>query len=86
MTSSHAPSAPTGSEAHADNHGQTPAAWTAVIIIMVASFVSTLGVVLGSWVTFWVGVGLVVLGAVVGKVMQMMGLGATPRHPHPPAG
>ena len=67
------------SDAHHDNHGQTPAAWTAVIIIMVASVVATLAVMLGNWPLFWVGIGLVVVGAVVGKVMAMAGLGKQPK-------
>src|SRR5690606_32217967 len=46
-----------------DNHGQTPAAWTTVIIIMVASVVATVGIVIGSWPMFWVGIALVVVGA-----------------------
>lgn len=59
-----------------DNHGQTPAAWTAVIIIIIAFVLGTVGVVIGNWVLFWVGVGLVVVGAVAGKVMSMAGMGA----------
>jgi hypothetical protein len=58
-----------------DDHGSTPAAWTAVVIITIAFAVGTLAVVLGNWPMFWVGVGLVVVGAVVGKVMQAAGLG-----------
>jgi hypothetical protein len=58
-----------------EDHGSTPAAWTAVVIIMVAFFVGTLGIIVGSWPMFWVGVALVVIGAIVGKVMAMMGLG-----------
>jgi hypothetical protein len=58
------------------DHGSTPAAWTAVVIITLASVVSTLGVILANWPMFWVGIGLVVVGAVVGKVMQRMGMGA----------
>ena len=58
-----------------DRHGQTPAAWTAVTIVMIAFFVGTLGVVLGQYVMLWIGVGLVVLGGIVGKVMSMAGLG-----------
>jgi energy-coupling factor transporter transmembrane protein EcfT len=61
--------------AHHDNHGSTPAAWTAVAIIMIAFVVGTIGIMVGSWVTFGVGVALVVVGAIVGKVMQMMGMG-----------
>jgi hypothetical protein len=62
-----------------DNHGQTPAAWTAVIIIIVAFLVGTIGVVIANPVVFWVGVALVVIGGVVGKVMSMAGMGASPR-------
>jgi hypothetical protein len=58
-----------------EDHGSTPAAWTTVVIIMVAFFVGTLGIVVGSWPMFWVGVALVFVGAIVGKVMSMMGLG-----------
>jgi hypothetical protein len=61
--------------AHHDDHGSTPAAWTAVTIIMIAFVVGTLALMLGSWPMFGVGVALVVLGAIVGKVMQMMGMG-----------
>ena len=66
-------------ESEHDDHGSTPAAWTAVVIITIAFTVGTLAIVLGNWPMFWVGVGLVVLGAVVGKVMQAMGLGKAPR-------
>ena len=61
-----------------DNHGSTPAAWTAVTIITVAFLVGGIGVLMANPPVFWVGVGLVVVGLVVGKVMQMMGLGAKP--------
>jgi hypothetical protein len=60
---------------HHDDHGSTPAAWTAVVIIMLAFVVGALGIILGNWVMFWIAVGMVVLGAIVGKVMAMMGLG-----------
>ena len=50
-----------------DSHGQTPAAWTAVTIVMIAFFVGTLGVVLGQYLMLWIGVGLVVLGGIVGN-------------------
>lgn len=68
--------------AHEDDaHGQTPAAWTAVTIVMIAFFVGTLGIVLGQYLLFWVGAGMVVLGGIVGKVMSMAGLGM-PRDKH----
>lgn len=62
-----------------DNHGQTPAAWTAVIIIVVAFIIGTVAVVIGNWPLFWAGVVLVVIGAVTGKVMSMAGMGAKPK-------
>ena len=62
--------------AHHDNHGSTPAAWTAVTIIMIAFLVGGIGVVVAQPWLFWVGVALVVVGIIVGKVMQMMGMGA----------
>lgn len=58
-----------------DDHGSTPAAWTTVAIITLAFAVGTVAVVLANWAMFWVGVGLVVVGAVVGRVMQAIGLG-----------
>ena len=62
--------------AHHDNHGSTPAAWTAVTIIMVAFVIGGVGVIVAQPWLFWAGVGLVVVGIIVGKVMQMMGMGA----------
>lgn len=63
-----------------DNHGQTPAAWTAVIVILVAFLLGTIGVAIGNWPLFWIGgVGLTVVGAVAGKVMSMAGMGAEPK-------
>lgn len=61
-----------------DDHGSTPAAWTTVAIITIAFAVGTLAIVLANWPMFWVGVGLVILGPIVGRVMQAMGLGKKP--------
>lgn len=59
-----------------DDHGSTPAAWTAVTIIMFAFLIGGIGVLISvSWL-FWASVVLVAIGIVVGKVMQMMGMGA----------
>ena len=61
--------------AHHDDHGSTPAAWTAVVIITLAFVLGTLAVILGNWPLFWISAGLVVVGGIVGKVMAAMGLG-----------
>jgi hypothetical protein len=61
----------------ADNHhGSTPAAWTAVTLALIAFLVGAAGLMMMVWPVFWVGVGLLALSLVVGKVMQAMGLGA----------
>ena len=75
-----AESVPSGHEEPHDDHGSTPAAWTAVVIITLAFIVGTVAIILANWTWFWVGVGLVVVGAVVGKVMQSMGLGKKTPH------
>ena len=58
-----------------DDHGNTPAAWTVLVIVTAAFIIGTVGLLVGSWVIFWVSVGGLVLGGIVGKVMQAMGLG-----------
>jgi hypothetical protein len=60
-----------------DRHGNTPAAWTAVGIMFVGFLVSGIALPMELPWLFFVGLAVVVLGAVVGKVMQMMGMGQT---------
>ena len=60
------------------HHGNTPAAWTGVLVILVGFVVGGIGLVISSWPVFWVGVAIGVLGPIVGKIMQKMGLGAEP--------
>ena len=60
-----------------DSHGNTPAAWTAVTIMFVGFLLSGIALPIEAPWLFFVGLGVVALGAVVGKVMQMMGLGNT---------
>ena len=67
-------SAGTSTAPHSD-HGSTPAAWTAVIIIMIASVVSTAGIIIGQWPVFWAGIALVAVGGIAGKVLQVAGFG-----------
>ncbi len=59
-------------EAH---HGNTPAAWTAVCVALVAFCVGGVGLMVNSYLVFWIGVALLAASAVVGKVMQAMGMG-----------
>jgi hypothetical protein len=57
----------------ADNHGNTPAAWTAVAIALAAFVVGGVGLMAGSMVTFWVGVALGPVAILVGYVLARMG-------------
>jgi hypothetical protein len=57
----------------ADNHGNTPAAWTAVAIALAAFVVGGVGLMAGSMVTFWVGVALAPVAILVGYVLARMG-------------
>lgn len=50
-----------------------------MIIIIIAFTTGTLGIILGNWIIFWASVALVAVGAIVGKVMQSIGLGTVPR-------
>lgn len=68
-------SQPQTTPVHHDNHGSTPAAWTLVVIVSIAFVVGTLAIIIGNWPLFWVGVALVAVGGIVGKVMAMMGMG-----------
>ncbi|MEY3733558.1 MAG: hypothetical protein RL347_917 [Actinomycetota bacterium] len=64
----------------AGQHGSTPAAWTLVVLITLGFIVSTVALVIGQWPIFWVGVGIVALGAIVGGVMKAAGLGKKTQH------
>jgi hypothetical protein len=58
------------------HHGNTPAAWTGVFVILVGFVVAGIGLVLENMLLFWIGVVLAPVGVIVGKIMQKMGLGA----------
>jgi hypothetical protein len=59
-----------------DNHGNTPAAWTAVSVALVGFVVGGAGLMLDpiSYTIFWIGVGLNVVAGVLFVVMSKMGL------------
>lgn len=59
-----------------DNHGNTPAAWTAVAVAMLGFVVGGVGLMFDpvSLPVFWVGVGLGVASLLVFAVMARMGL------------
>jgi hypothetical protein len=62
-----------------DNHGNTPAAWTAVVVALAGFLVGGIGLMIGSMVTFWIGVALAPIALVVLAALTKMGYG-TSRH------
>ncbi|HEX2810920.1 MAG TPA: HGxxPAAW family protein [Kineosporiaceae bacterium] len=69
QTSTMAPHAPHIS------HGNSVAAWSAVGLIMVGFLVMSIAVAVTTMWLFIVGVVIVVIGAISGKVLAMMGFG-----------
>jgi len=59
-----------------DNHGNTPAAWTAVIVALAGFVVGGVGLMLSpiSMVLFWIGVVIVLAAGVVFVAMDRAGL------------
>jgi hypothetical protein len=56
-------------------HGNSPAAWTAVVIMLVAFTIGTFAFWFDvAWVV-WASVGLLVLGPIVGLILARMGYG-----------
>ncbi|MFC4332272.1 HGxxPAAW family protein [Streptomyces andamanensis] len=63
------------------SHGHTPAAWTGVIIAFIGFCAGGAFMVMAQPVGFWVSMGIVLLGGVVGGVMRLMGMGQKNEHP-----
>ena len=59
------------------NHGRTVAAWTTTAIVLVGALVAALGVAFALVWLAWVGGAVIVAGVVIGKVLQVVGLGQT---------
>ncbi|GGO69569.1 HGxxPAAW family protein [Nocardioides deserti] len=57
------------------NHGNTPAAWTAVVVALLGFVVGGVGLMLDpvSFVVFWIGVAMVVGALVLFVAMDKMG-------------
>ena len=63
----------------ADNHGNTPAAWTGVTVAMLGFVVGGVGLMLDpvNMTLFWVGCALGVVAIVVFAVMAKLGLNSS---------
>ena len=60
-----------------DNHGNTPAAWTAVVVALAGFVVGGIGLMVGNMMVFWIGVALAPVAVIIGAIMSKMGYGAT---------
>ena len=57
--------------------GQSTAAWTAVAIVLLATFLIGLAVVIVSWPVAIVGMVLVIVGVAAGRILASAGYGQT---------
>ncbi|GAB4098844.1 HGxxPAAW family protein [Sinomonas halotolerans] len=56
-------------------HGNSPAAWTCVFVMMLGALVSSVGFIIASSPVFWAGIVVIGLGLVVGWAMRRAGYG-----------
>lgn len=58
-----------------DNHGNTPAAWSAVTVALLGFIVGSVGLMLSpiSYPVFWAGVALVVIAGILFVVLAKLG-------------
>jgi len=62
-------------------HGHSPAAWTAVIIMLLAFTIGTVAFFFEMAWLVWASAGLLVVGAIVGYVMSKVGYGVADSAP-----
>lgn len=56
-------------------HGNTPAAWTCVLIMMAGGLISSIGYIIASVPWFCIGLGVMVVGLLVGFILRKAGYG-----------
>jgi hypothetical protein len=75
-TRTHGDTGPHGRTAHATHHGNSAAAWTMVLILMLGGVVASVGLCIPSITVIVIGAVIVVIGLVAGKVMSLAGYGS----------
>ncbi|KQQ01387.1 MULTISPECIES: DUF6704 family protein [unclassified Rathayibacter] len=68
-----------------DNHGHSPAAWTAIVIMLVGFTVGTVAFFFDQAIVVWLSAALVIVGLLVGVVMARMGYGVDGAKANPKA-
>lgn len=56
-------------------HGNSPAAWTSVIVMLVGISIGVFFLFLMNFTMVWIGVAILVLGIILGIVMKLAGYG-----------
>lgn len=56
-------------------HGNSPAAWTAVFIMLAGTIVGCIGFMMASWPVFIAGWIVIALGLIIGGIMRALGFG-----------
>ena len=64
------------SSSHGEDHGHSPAAWTAVVLCIIGFLMGGAGLMASMPALAVVGGGIAVLSPIVGKALSAMGLGA----------
>lgn len=57
------------------NHGNTTAAWVTVTLVVLGGLVMALGMIAPLLWLVWAGLGVIVVGLVVGRVLATLGFG-----------
>lgn len=65
-----------------EGHGHSPAAWTSVVIMLLAFTIGTVAFYLELPWLVWASAGLLIVGLLVGWVMKMAGLGVNGANSH----
>ncbi|UWF76557.1 MULTISPECIES: HGxxPAAW family protein [Microbacterium] len=56
-------------------HGHSPAAWTAVVIMLIGFTAGTIAFCLGQVTLVWISAAVIVLGALIGWILAKAGYG-----------
>ncbi|KAB1657833.1 hypothetical protein F8O01_07765 [Pseudoclavibacter chungangensis] len=65
----------TAAQEHHEDEGHSVAAWTSVVVMLVGVTLGTFGIWFANEVLVWVGVGLLVVGAILWPVLRAAGFG-----------
>lgn len=60
--------------------GNSIAAWTAVVIMLVAFSVGTVAFFFNQPLVVWISAGFVIVGLIVGRILALMGYGVSGHH------